>query len=54
MKFLRRLAIRRRLMRARRAFRSNYIEWKKTGSAAAKLNVNILAARLRELEGTPA
>lgn len=40
--------------RARRAFRQNYIAWKKTGCAAARLNVAILAVRLRELEGNPA
>lgn len=50
MHYIRRLALRRRIQRARRSFRQNYIDWKKTGSSAARLNVNILAARLREME----
>lgn len=50
MHLLRRLALRRRILRARRAFRQNYIDWKKTGSSAARLNLSILAARLREME----
>lgn len=51
MHLLIRLALRRRIQRARRAFRANYIAWKKTGCPAAKLNVTILAIRLREMEG---
>lgn len=47
---LRRIVLSPRLHRARRGFRQNYIEWKKTDSTAAKLNVTILAARIREME----
>ena len=50
----RRLMLYRRHRRARRAFRQNFIAWKSTGCTAAWTNVNILAARLRELEGKAA